>query len=48
VTRELPLGSAPELATVSQGPDVGSAVDFTYKPPLPFTRKIEKVTMDLK
>src|SRR5262249_47897451 len=30
------------------GEDVGSAVDFTYKPPFRFTGKIEKVTIDLK
>lgn len=30
------------------GMDVGSSVDFTYKPPFPFTGKIEKVTIDLK
>jgi arylsulfatase len=30
------------------GEDVGSAVDFTYKPPFPFTGKIDKVTVDLK
>jgi arylsulfatase len=30
------------------GEDVGSAVDFTYKPPFRFTGKIEKVTFDLK
>ena len=30
------------------GEDVGSAVDFTYKPPFKFTGKIEKVTFDLK
>jgi arylsulfatase len=29
------------------GEDIGSPVDFTYKPPFPFTRKIEKVTVDL-
>ena len=30
------------------GEDVGSPVDFTYKPPFKFTGKIEKVTFDLK
>jgi arylsulfatase len=30
------------------GMDVGSAVDFTYKPPFKFTGTIEKVTVDLK
>jgi arylsulfatase A-like enzyme len=30
------------------GEDVGSPVDFTYKPPFPFTGKIEKVIVDLK
>jgi arylsulfatase len=30
------------------GEDVGSPVDFTYKPPFPFTGKIEKVTFELK
>jgi len=30
------------------GEDVGSTVDFTYKPPFRFTSKIEKVTIDLK
>ncbi|MGC4013456.1 MAG: arylsulfatase [Luteolibacter sp.] len=30
------------------GMDVGSAVDFTYKPPFPFEGKIEKVVIDLK
>jgi hypothetical protein len=30
------------------GEDVGSAVDFTYKPPFRFAGKIEKVTIDLK
>ena len=30
------------------GMDVGSAVDFTYQPPFPFTGTIEKVTIDLK
>jgi hypothetical protein len=30
------------------GMDVGSPVDFTYKPPFPFTGKIEKVTIDLE
>jgi arylsulfatase len=30
------------------GQDVGSAVDFTYKPPFQFTGKIDKVTVDLK
>jgi arylsulfatase A-like enzyme len=29
------------------GEDVGSPVDFTYKPPFPFTGRIEKVTVDL-
>lgn len=29
------------------GEDVGSAVDFTYKPPFRFTGKIEKVTIDI-
>jgi len=29
------------------GEDVGSAVDFTYKPPFKFTGKIDKVTVDL-
>jgi arylsulfatase len=30
------------------GEDVGSPVDFTYKPPFKFTGKIDKVTIDLK
>ena len=30
------------------GEDVGSAVDFTYKPPFKFTGKIDKVMFDLK
>jgi arylsulfatase A-like enzyme len=30
------------------GEDIGSPVDFTYKPPFPFTGKIEKVTVDLR
>jgi arylsulfatase len=30
------------------GMDVGSPVDFTYKPPFRFTGKIEKVTVELK
>src|SRR5262249_50744306 len=30
------------------GEDVGSAVDFNYKPPFKFTGKIEKVTIELK
>jgi hypothetical protein len=30
------------------GEDVGSPVDFTYKPPFKFTGKIERVTFDLK
>jgi arylsulfatase len=30
------------------GEDVGSPVDFTYKPPFAFTGKIEKVTFQLK
>jgi len=30
------------------GMDVGSAVDFTYKPPFAFTGRIEKVTIELK
>jgi arylsulfatase A-like enzyme len=29
------------------GEDVGSAIDFTYKPPFKFTGKINKVTVDL-
>jgi hypothetical protein len=29
------------------GENVGSAVDFTYKPPFRFTGKIDKVTVDL-
>jgi arylsulfatase A-like enzyme len=29
------------------GEDIGSPVDFTYKPPFPFTGKIEKVTVDV-
>ena len=29
------------------GEDIGSPVDFTYKPPFQFTGKIEKVTVDL-
>jgi arylsulfatase len=29
------------------GEDVGSAVDFSYKPPFKFTGKINKVTFDL-
>ncbi len=30
------------------GMDIGSPVDFTYKPPFAFTGKIEKVTVELK
>jgi len=30
------------------GEDVGSTVDFTYRPPFRFTGRIEKVTVDLK
>jgi arylsulfatase len=30
------------------GTDVGSAVDFTYKPPFSFTGTIETVTIELK
>ena len=30
------------------GEDVGSAVDFTYKPPFKFTGTIDKVTFELK
>jgi arylsulfatase len=30
------------------GEDIGSAVDFTYKPPFAFTGRIEKVTIDLR
>jgi arylsulfatase A-like enzyme len=30
------------------GEDVGSAVDFTYRPPFKFTGNIDKVTIDLK
>ena len=30
------------------GEDIGSPVDFTYKPPFPFTGRIEKVTVDLR
>jgi hypothetical protein len=30
------------------GEDVGSPVDFTYKPPFPFTGEIEKVTFELQ
>lgn len=30
------------------GEDVGSAVDFTYKPPFKFTAEIDKVTFDLR
>jgi hypothetical protein len=30
------------------GEDVGSPVDFTYKPPFQFTGEIEKVTFELK
>ena len=30
------------------GEDVGSTVDFTYKPPFLFTGTVEKVTIDLK
>jgi hypothetical protein len=30
------------------GEDVGSAVDFTYKPPFKFTGGIDKVTIDRK
>ncbi len=33
---------------VDVGMDTGSAVDFTYKLPFPFTGKIDKVTVDLK
>jgi len=29
------------------GEDIGSPVDFTHKPPFPFTGRIEKVTVDL-
>ena len=35
-------------ATIGIGEDVGSPVDFTYKPPFRFTGKIEKVTYELK
>ncbi len=30
------------------GEDIGSPVDFTYKPPFAFTGTIDKVTVDLK
>jgi arylsulfatase len=30
------------------GMDIGSPVDFTYKPPFPFNGKIDKVTIELK
>jgi len=30
------------------GEDVGSPVDFTYKPPFRFTGTIDKITIDLK
>jgi len=30
------------------GMDVGSAIDFTYKPPFKFTGSIEQVTYELK
>jgi len=30
------------------GMDVGSAVDFTYRPPFAFTGTLEKVTIELK
>jgi hypothetical protein len=30
------------------GIDVGSPVDFTYKPPFAFTGRIERVTFELK
>jgi arylsulfatase len=30
------------------GEDVGSSVDFTYKPPFKFTGTINKVTYELK
>jgi arylsulfatase len=30
------------------GEDVGSPVDFTYKPPFKFTGTIDKVTIELK
>jgi arylsulfatase len=30
------------------GEDIGSPVDFTYKPPFAFTGKMEKVTYKLK
>jgi arylsulfatase len=30
------------------GEDVGSPVDFTYKPPFKFTGTIDKVAIDLK
>jgi arylsulfatase len=30
------------------GEDVGSAVDFTYRPPFRFTGTIDKVTFELK
>ncbi len=33
---------------IDVGMDTGSAVDFTYTLPFPFTGKIEKVTVDLK
>jgi hypothetical protein len=30
------------------GEDIGSPVDFTYKPPFQFTGRIDKVTINLK
>lgn len=30
------------------GEDVGSAVDYTYKPPFRFTGTVDKVTIELK
>ena len=44
--------TAPNTLSIGEGldigEDVGSAIDFTYKPPFRFTGKIEKVTIDLK
>jgi hypothetical protein len=46
---ELPK-SIPQQISITEGldigEDVGSPVDYTYKPPFPFTGRIEKVTVD--
>jgi arylsulfatase len=38
----------PAMMGIGEGMDVGSPVDFTYKPPFKFTGTIEKVTFTLK